>query len=280
MQSNPTTRRIELAQGRVLSAKVWPGEGLPIVFLHGMLGSSDSWAEVAGRIERPAVAFDLPGFGGSDLPVEAEVSAYAEDIAVGIEALGLERFELVGHSFGGAVAAAVAGRLAAKVTSLVLMAPAGFGRLAVAEALSLPGLRFLADATLPRLLARRGTIADCSKALVTAARHALTALVAAGRSPISPAYGGRVTTVWGTDDHIVRMRHSHDVVAAFPQADVVLWHGIGHHPQRERLAQVVELLGKGRTARTKTRKAPRRGWQRVREILWPTPRTPIGPRFA
>ena len=91
--------RIELPGERTLLARVWPGEGEPIIFLHGIFASSEVWTEVCDDFSRPCIAFDLPaGFGGSDLPSEPDVSAYAADIAAGIDALGLERFELVGRS--------------------------------------------------------------------------------------------------------------------------------------------------------------------------------------
>src|SRR5918997_19706 len=100
-----TTHQISLPGGRTLVARIQPGEGVPIVFLHGLFGSAASWAEVCSALDRPCIAFDLPGFGGSDAPSRPLVAAYAEDIAAGLAALGVGRLELVGHSFGGAVAA-------------------------------------------------------------------------------------------------------------------------------------------------------------------------------
>ena len=182
MSRSSTTHHIALPGERTLLARVWPGEGVPVVFLHGIFASSEVWTEVCAEPRAgPCVAFDLPGFGGSDLPSAPDVSAYAEDIAAGIDALGLERFELVGHSFGGAVAARLAELLAARVTSLVLLAPAGFGRIALAEAMTVPGIRSVAEAVVRRSLARRQIA--LTAAAVAAARQATVALVAAGRAP-------------------------------------------------------------------------------------------------
>jgi pimeloyl-ACP methyl ester carboxylesterase len=121
MQSSPSTHRIELASGRTLTARVRPGQGVPVVFLHGLFSSSETWTAVASQLDRPSIAFDLPG-----------VATRAEDVAEAIRKLGLERFELVGHSFGGKVAARLAELLPERVESLLLLAPAGFGRLATA----------------------------------------------------------------------------------------------------------------------------------------------------
>ena len=74
-------------------------------------------------------AVDLPGFGDSDRPTRNRMSAYAEDVQGALAATEVHDFTLVGHSLGGAVATALAERLRDDVTALVLMAPAGFGRI-------------------------------------------------------------------------------------------------------------------------------------------------------
>ena len=247
MSRSPRIHQIELPGGRTLQAHVWPGEGRPIVFLHGIFASSEVWTEVCDDLGRPCVAFDLPGFGGSDLPSSPDVSAYAADIAAGIDALGLERFELVGHSFGGAVAARLAELLPTRVTSLMLFAPAGFGRIALAEAMTVPGIRAVGETLVRRSLARHQVTLTASA--ITAARQANAALVAAGRARSTTTFTAPVTAVWGTDDRVVRPRHSRDLTAAFPQADVVLLDGLGHHPVQERRADVLALLRTGRATR-------------------------------
>jgi pimeloyl-ACP methyl ester carboxylesterase len=57
-----------LPDGRRIRARRWAGKGDPLVLLHGQLDSSEGWTEIAESSRRPSVAFDLPGFGGSDLP--------------------------------------------------------------------------------------------------------------------------------------------------------------------------------------------------------------------
>ena len=270
MSRSPATHHIELAGERTLLARVWPGEGVPVVFLHGIFASSEVWTEVCAELGRPCIAFDLPGFGGSDLPSAPDVSAYAEDIAAGVDALGLERFELVGHSFGGAVAARLAELLNSRVTSLVLFAPAGFGRIALAEAMTVPGVRAVAEAIVRRSLARRHIALTASA--VTAARQATVALVAAGRALTTATFTAPVTAVWGTDDRVVRPKHSRDVTAAFPQADVVLFEGMGHHPADARPKEVLELLRTGRAARRVKRSR--------RRIFRPRPAVRLTPKFA
>lgn len=105
-----TRHQISLPGGRTLAALTKPGQGVPVVFLHGLFGSASCWSDVIAALPQPAIAFDLPGFGASDLPLRPHVAAYADDLARGLDALGVDRFELVGHSFGGAVALELARR--------------------------------------------------------------------------------------------------------------------------------------------------------------------------
>jgi pyruvate dehydrogenase E2 component (dihydrolipoamide acetyltransferase) len=259
------THRIQLPAGRTLVAHSRPGEGLPVVFVHGLFGRGSDWSELAAELAQPAVAFDLPGFGGSSLPLRADLAAYAEDLAAGLDALGVDRLELVGHSFGGAVATALAGLLGDRVASLTLLAPAGFGRCALAEAATAPVLR---------TLARRRTATD-------GARVALRALVAAGRaSGVPAAYSGPVTALWGSNDRVVRPAHARDLATVLPQAAVVRLDGAGHHLVSEGRDAVADLVRSGRTPRGARRDRSRRARRALRLPSPPRPRFRSEPRFA
>lgn len=92
---------------RYLSA----GAGEPVVLLHGWGGFKEMWWG-AMRALSPSyrvVALDWPGHGSAPLEAGAPVLDTLAGLAVAsCEALGLERVTLVGHSFGGNVAARVA----------------------------------------------------------------------------------------------------------------------------------------------------------------------------
>ena len=128
----PAVSQVSLSAGRRMTVRAWEGEGEPLVLLHGLLDSSEGWADLVRRTERPCLAIDLPGFGGSSLPFRPHLDYYADDVALALRQLGVERCALVGHSLGGGVAAAVAERTRT-VASLVLLAPVGFGRITIAE---------------------------------------------------------------------------------------------------------------------------------------------------
>jgi pimeloyl-ACP methyl ester carboxylesterase len=103
--------------------------GLPVLLLHSYAGSTAHWKAqlVHLRHRRRALAMDLRGHGRSDAPSghDYSVPALAEDVAAVADALELRRFVLVGHSMGGAAAAAYAGRHPRNVAGLVLAGTPG-----------------------------------------------------------------------------------------------------------------------------------------------------------
>src|SRR5689334_4182608 len=117
---------IEIGSSRRIRVREYPGNGTPVVLLHGLLDSSEGWHEIATRSQRYCITVDLPGFGGSTCPPYERIGMYARDVAVAINRLGIERYVLVGHSFGGAVAAALAEQRPDDVAALCLIAPVGW----------------------------------------------------------------------------------------------------------------------------------------------------------
>ena len=108
----------------------------PVVLVHGFGGDKNSWLFVQQPLsETHAVhALDLPGHGASGKDVGDGSLATLADTVIGfLDALGISRAHLVGHSLGGAVIAAVAKAAPDKVASLTLLAPAGYGAEADAE---------------------------------------------------------------------------------------------------------------------------------------------------
>lgn len=264
----PDVRDVRLAQSRRLRVRSWPGEGRPLVLLHGLLDDSEGWTGLALDTHRPCIAVDLPGFGGSELPLRPRISAYAEDVAAGLKRLGIDECTLVGHSLGGAVATAVAERHDG-VHSLVLLAPAGYGPIRLAEAFALPGVRDVAQLMLPLALVspllvtagyttfvahRRLPSRDLTTRLRRRAfqsapgvRSAVSAIAAAGRSKRGfhqrrVAFDGPVAALWGERDALVPLSHTEAVQAALPQTHLEVWPRMGHHPQLERPAQLSRFI--------------------------------------
>jgi pimeloyl-ACP methyl ester carboxylesterase len=76
-----------------------------------------------------------------------------------------------------------------------------------------------------------------------AVRAAAVAMAAAGREERRRLhFNGPVAALWGTNDALVPVSHADGVRAALPQAEVELWPGMGHHPQRERVAELADFI--------------------------------------
>jgi len=110
------------------------GDGETIVFLHGLLGSSKSWAFQFEHFARKyrVIAWDAPGFGQSGL-VPAAIDAYVDALYEFISSIGQPKILLVGHSMGGTVASRFGATYSELVSRLVLSCThAGYGEPATA----------------------------------------------------------------------------------------------------------------------------------------------------
>ncbi len=120
------TNLISTENGTV-AAHLWPGEGLPLLAIHGVDGNHDSWAPLADALdgERPLVALDLRGRGDSSPVGPYGIAAHAVDAAVVAERLVAandgQPIDVLGHSFGGHVAARLAADRPELVRSLLLV---------------------------------------------------------------------------------------------------------------------------------------------------------------
>ncbi|MGH2955838.1 MAG: alpha/beta fold hydrolase [Solirubrobacterales bacterium] len=80
------------------------GDGPAVVFVHGLGGRKEAWAEVqaaAAEAGYEAIALDLRGAGDSDKPAGPySVEGWSRDLIALLEALGIGRAALVGHSVG------------------------------------------------------------------------------------------------------------------------------------------------------------------------------------
>jgi len=115
-----------------------PDDGPAVVLLHGLLGSTLTWSATMDELAAAgyrAIAVDLPPFGLSDKSPDLDyaVSAQAELTIVVMDALGIERATVVGHSAGGPLASTIAERYPNRVAKLVLVAPAYLGLLFAPE---------------------------------------------------------------------------------------------------------------------------------------------------
>ena len=123
------TRRIAGPRGKI--AVHDGGNGPAVVFLHSLAGNAGQWASQLEHVRktRRAVAVDLRGHGRSEPPSDGQyrMDEQVADIDAVADALEVERFAVVGHSFGAGVALEYAAARPARVTHLVVADPIGDG---------------------------------------------------------------------------------------------------------------------------------------------------------
>ena len=125
-------RRIRIATGlalEILEAGRQAGSGRHLLLVHGFTGAKEDFADHLDELAstgpgRHVVAPDLRGHGASEQPAGADsysLKAFAGDVIALADALGWERFTLLGHSMGGMVAQVAALEIPDRLDGLVLM---------------------------------------------------------------------------------------------------------------------------------------------------------------
>ncbi len=124
---------IRLSDGRRLSySAIGPSDGVPILYLHGAIGSApQSDPALEDAITRCRIRYlmvDRPGFGGSDPHPGRRVRDFATDVCQLTDRLHLSRFSVVGVSAGAPYALACAAAMPDRVASLAAVStiPPGF----------------------------------------------------------------------------------------------------------------------------------------------------------
>ena len=105
------------------------GAGTPVLALHGWLDNAASWIPLSEHLQGiDLVALDLPGHGKSPhLPAGAEYSlaGTVHTVLDAADALGWERFALLGHSMGAAIGSIVAAAAPARITRFLAIEALG-----------------------------------------------------------------------------------------------------------------------------------------------------------
>ncbi len=246
----PELRTIVLSHGR-LSYREY-GSGEPIVFLHGMNGDSRSWAyqfmELSGKYR--TIAWDAPGFGGSDVcaPTCAGYTAAAMEFMEKIEASGAI---LVGHSMGGIVAARVAAAEGNTVRKLVLSCThLGYGHASGRDLLPRYASRLEEMKNMPKneygwirasKMVPPDTHPDVLGLLAEISMEARAeGLAAAGRMiqetdnrGVAASISIPVLILYAERDPVINRDTTMKLTSAFPKAQVAMMPSVGHAPYAE-----------------------------------------------
>jgi len=102
----------------------WPGGPPAAVFLHGLTGVAEVWGPTIDALGEPrprSFAIDQRGHGDSPVAGPYDVASLVRDLLAVLEALGVERPHLVGHSMGGRVALTAAARYPGRFRSVAIV---------------------------------------------------------------------------------------------------------------------------------------------------------------
>jgi pimeloyl-ACP methyl ester carboxylesterase len=235
------------------------GEGAPVVFIHGLCADLNGWRPLFRLLPetRSALAIDLPGHGLSPLGEEASFDALVDAARSVMIEEGATSAHIVGHSLGGAVAAALSQASGVKALSLMLIAPAGLGEetnpaffdgflQAETEAALTPWLNLLVTdpASLGSALASATLRQRAALPLVAAQRRLARALLANGRQTIDvrdclaePRMPVKV--VFGLEDRITPAHHAENLSGL---VGLHRFAKIGHMPQLEARREIARLI--------------------------------------
>jgi len=271
-----------------IGPRAGPADGLAVVLLHGASGNLEDMRVALGKVlsaRRRVVMIDRPGHGFSGRPrgdQEAAPRRQAARVIEALDALGIARAIVVGHSWSGALATALALDAPERVAGLALLAPvthpwpggiSWYYRVATTPVL---GPLFVRTLVLPLGVLRLDAgsrqafapqprpddyVERAALALVLrpAEFRANAADVAALKSNVAaqaPRYGTiGVPTVIITGDRdptVSRKIHSEALAAALPHARLIVLPGVGHmvhHVASELIAAEIERIATAATVR-------------------------------
>jgi pyruvate dehydrogenase E2 component (dihydrolipoamide acetyltransferase) len=253
-------RELEAAGLRLRYLALGEGDSVPVLLLHGFGADLNTWmfTQPALAEGRQVIALDLPGHGGSANQVDhADAESLAAIVHDALNALGIERLHLVGHSMGGGIAISFALWQPERVATLTLISSAslgpeinaafidGFLRAARRrEAIEVLNLlvhdRTLVSRTMIEDVLRYKRLDGVPEALAAFAEEWFPG----GRQRVG--LGDAVTTlkvpvqvVWGREDRIIPVAHAEALASRLP---VHILEQTGHLPHMEKAGEVNRLI--------------------------------------
>lgn len=236
--------------------------GTPVVLIHGYTDNSRSWSLMAPALaaalpERRIIALDLRGHGLSSAPACCYgPDSLANDVALALDGLGIDRADLVGHSLGSITSAYLAATRPDRVNRLVLISTTMRMPAEPTAWLweNVPGLpdqidpdsQFMIDwfanpNPVPEafLTLERGEAAKVPKQVWMGVLQGLTAT---DWTLLAPRITAPVTVLWGDQDALIGAQSQDWVKAALPGADHRTYAGGGHNFFWEQPEQVAADL--------------------------------------
>jgi pimeloyl-ACP methyl ester carboxylesterase len=246
------------------------GQGEPVVLLHGFGASTYSWRKVIPTLSAShrVVAIDLNGFGYTERP--KSLAAYTREgqaaLVLGVmDALGIDRAHLAGHSYGGGLSLFLATIHPERFRTLVLVdssAPTypDDRRSRLASWRPLANLFLRAIALRPAMVRRSLESSIFDHSLVTpelvrayldrlrieGAEDAFYGLTASRRVPGPKVVLDQIRlptlAVWGAEDQLISLASGQRALARIPASEFVVIEKCGHMPMEERPEALLKAM--------------------------------------
>lgn len=219
--------------------------GPPLILLHGYTDNSRSWSLLAPHLPgRRLIMVDLRGHGGTAAPACCYgVDAMAHDVAGLMDALGIAKADVVGHSMGSTTAATLAAFYPEKVGKLVLIStaiemPAGASDWLWAN---VPGLPDVIDPNSEFMVAWYWNPNPVPADFIDRERTesaatprqtwmgVLRAFTFMDLGKLAPMVKSPVLILWGDQDSLFDAASQPAVKAAYPGAEYEVYAGFGHN---------------------------------------------------
>jgi pimeloyl-ACP methyl ester carboxylesterase len=246
-------------------------DGCAVLLLHGQPGSAADWRLVSSALPPTGatIAIDRPGWGVSSEPA-GDLRANADTALDALDRAGVDSAVVVGHSFGGAVAAWLAAHHPERVEALLLLAPAANGAsLELLDRwLALPVAGYVSSASLMAGVGATLAVGPARRLLAGALTLDESLLDSVGRSLRSPskwhafaqeqralvrdlplleaALGSiraATTIVIGEHDRIVPPRSARRLHEQIAGSQLVVLPDAGHLLPFQRAAELADLIG-------------------------------------
>jgi pimeloyl-ACP methyl ester carboxylesterase len=238
-------------------AEAVAGDGVPLIMLHGWGANIDLvWplAERLAPLGYRIYACDLPGFGESAPPAEAwTVFDYAKFVIAYLDALGLERAHLFGHSFGGRLGLILGADYSHRINKMVLADSAGIVEKAplakrlrlgayksVRDGLYKVGASELADTLREAYNARYGS-SDLQQANGVM-RQVFINVVNQDLRDYAKRVQPSTLLIWGDKDEDTPLWYGQTFEKLIPDAGLVVHKGVGHYSYLEQLPETARIM--------------------------------------
>jgi pimeloyl-ACP methyl ester carboxylesterase len=233
------------------------GHAPAVLCLHGIPGSRRDFRYLAPLLA-PAfriVRLEMPGFGDSPDGGRPSLSVWAASTLAVADALELEEFHLLAHSFGGGAALLAAAQARERVAGLTLVAGMGHRRhrafvlpsaayRVLGAWMAVPGLRSpLAAAS--RVIYRRIDLPAPAKGDVATPRRHVRLLGSVDFSALERAarvITARALLIHAEDDRLVEIAIARELATLLKHAELVVLESGGHHLNRTRVGDVASAI--------------------------------------